>query len=514
MSHDERTRLLMVEDDDDDFSLTQELLHEIPGARFDVERAATYDEAISRTAAGRFDVCLLDYRLGARDGLELLAELTQSASEMPIIVLTGQGDHKVDLEAMAAGAADYLVKSQLSAGVLERCIRYAMERARGHQQLVARERDLRASEARFRTLVDSMEDTVFTLDVDQRVTAIYGRSGINNSMSDKDCLGRTATELWGPLVGALHWTAGQQALTGVVVVHDWFIEDPRGDRHFQTSLAPLRSTGGAIYGLVGVTRNMTAERLMQTQLVSADRMASVGLLAAGVAHEINNPLACITMDLEHIHGQLGRSDASRKEVELVQVVVDARDAANRVREIVSDLQVFSRADEKMQQAVDVVAVLEASIRMARHETRYRARVTSHFGAVPLVSASASRLGQVFLNLIVNAAQAVPDGKPADHEITIRTSTDTYGRAVIEVGDDGPGIPPEVLARLFVPFFTTKPVGVGTGLGLSIARRIVRSKGGELTLESEVGKGTIARVLLPAAVNASAANPTQPETVPR
>src|SRR6185503_2144128 len=172
---------------------------------------------------------------------------------------------------------------------------------------------------------------------------------------------------------------------------------------------------------------------------------------------------------------------------LADEVRDARTSADRVREIVRDLKVFSRAQEDRRGPVHVEQVLESTLRMARNEIRHRAKVVKSYGKVPRVDANEGRLGQVFLNLIVNAVQAIPEGNYERHEIRVSTKME-QGMVMISVGDTGAGIPPEVQRRLFTPFFTTKPAGVGTGLGLAISHRIITSLGGSISLDTEVGKG--------------------------
>jgi CheY-like chemotaxis protein len=175
---------------------------------------------------------------------------------------------------------------------------------------------------------------------------------------------------------------------------------------------------------------------------------------------------------------------------------DALEAAERVGNIVRDLKIFSRPEEDKRGPVDVRRVIESCLRMASNELRHRAKLVKTLAEVPPVFANESRLGQVFLNLIVNAAQAIPEGQASAHEIRVVTKLDARGTVVVEVADTGSGMPPEVVRRLFTPFFTTKPVGVGTGLGLSICHRIVASLGGQITVDSAVGKGTSFLVRLP------------------
>lgn len=179
-------------------------------------------------------------------------------------------------------------------------------------------------------------------------------------------------------------------------------------------------------------------------------------------------------------------------------LADAREAAQRVRLIVRDLKIFSRSpSEDAAGPVDVKSVMESALGMAWNEIRHRARLVKDYGVVPAAEANEGRLGQVFLNLLVNAAQALPEGR-ADRNV-IRVITRLEGeRVIIEVSDTGAGIPPEIIGRIFDAFFTTKAVGVGTGLGLAICHRIVTDMEGELTVKSEVGKGTTFRVALPLA----------------
>jgi PAS domain S-box-containing protein len=264
----------------------------------------------------------------------------------------------------------------------------------------------------------------------------------------------------------------------------------------------VRDAAGVLIRLIGIITDTTEARRLQAQLMVSDRMASVGTLAAGMAHEINNPLAAVIANLELIAESLGamgpQPSAAWLLGEINAPLEDAREGAQRVRLIVRDLKVFSRspADEP-NEAVDVKAVMESSLRMAWNEIRQRAQLVKHYGVVPGVEANEARLGQVFLNLLVNAAQALPEGRADHHEIAVTTRLEGDS-VVIEVSDTGTGIPPAIIGRIFDAFFTTKPVGVGTGLGLAICHRIVTDMGGTLTVQSEVGKGTTFRVSLPVA----------------
>lgn len=257
-----------------------------------------------------------------------------------------------------------------------------------------------------------------------------------------------------------------------------------------------------------VLEDITERMRLQTQLVMADRLVSLGTLAAGVAHEINNPLMWVISNLEFVGRQLAVSGLERADAEghgrVVRSLSQAREGVERVRQIVRSLRTFSRGDDERRGALVVPQVIDTSIEIAWNQIRHRATLRRAYQSVPPVEANEARLGQVFLNLLVNAAQAIPEDAPADaHEIVVSTWWDsTRERVVIEVRDTGRGIARELLGRVFDPFFTTKPVGEGTGLGLAICHGIVRSLKGDMEVESEPGKGSAFRVLLPAAKTGS------------
>ena len=278
----------------------------------------------------------------------------------------------------------------------------------------------------------------------------------------------------------------------------------------RASARPLRDDSGAVAGAVAVARDITKERLASEQLMVSDRMASIGLMAAGVGHEINNPLSAVVTNLEMasadvdaLIARVGRDQLA----DLPDEIGEALEAAQRVRRIALDLKLFSGGQADDNAPVNVERVMDSSLRMAWSQVRQRARVVKQYGGVPLVSAAEGRLGQVFLNLIVNAAESVPEGDVERQEIRLATAVDAQGRVVVSVHDTGSGIPAGVMAQLFTPFVTTKPAGVGTGLGLSICQRLVTAMGGSIWAESEAGRGTVFHVALrPAAVKPAPAPP--------
>jgi signal transduction histidine kinase len=258
-------------------------------------------------------------------------------------------------------------------------------------------------------------------------------------------------------------------------------------------------------------RDVTEERDREIHRLQAEKLASIGMLAAGVAHEINNPASFVVANIDSLASLLRKlDDRLRGEFgyvrgsgipealfEAMTMVQESKEGMARIHRIARDLHSFSRVDDDRHALSDVNSALDSALTMLRSELRYRTTVDRELRATQMVRASAARLGQVFLNLILNAAHALADLPSKRNRLCVR-SRDDGEKVTVEVEDNGPGIPPEIMPRIFESFFTTKPPGIGTGLGLPISLDIIRRLGGELTAQSKPGRGALFRVQLPAA----------------
>jgi signal transduction histidine kinase/ActR/RegA family two-component response regulator len=245
-----------------------------------------------------------------------------------------------------------------------------------------------------------------------------------------------------------------------------------------------RRVGGELVG--------TCEALeLQLQRALVDRIASVATFSASIAHELNNPLAVAVANVELIE------DAVRPRGELEEMFRDSREALGRMQAIIRGLKTFTGSQLGNVEQVDIEHVLESAITVANHQIVRRARLVRDFEPLPAVHASKAQLGHVFVNLLVNAAQAIEAGAVERNEIRVATRVGPGSHVAVEIRDSGQGIARENRARIFEPFFTTKPIGQGVGLGLAVCRNVVRSFGGEITFDS-AGNGTVFRVSLPIA----------------
>ena len=370
------------------------------------------------------------------------------------------------------------------------------------------------------TTLDSITDGVIAVDAQTQVLHLNPVAESLTGWSVVEAQGRPVAEVF-PLLdpstrAVAHLPIDRAVHEGSTVELAELALLGRGgsERTVSGRFSPMRQHDGTSAGAVLVVRDITAEK--QADVV-ADRFASVGTLAGGVAHEINNPLSYVSANLDLLsEGLLAATNGATMEQlsEWAKLVFEARDGAERIRKVVRGLMPFSNPERDRRATVALLPALDACIELVFNEIRHRARLERTYGAVPDVVGDEGRLGQVFINMLGNAAAAVPAGNREAHEIHVTTSTDAHGRAVIELRDTGPGMEPHVLQRVFEPFFTTKAVGAGMGLGLSVCHSIVASLGGDITAGNHPGGGALFRVVLPAAPDEARPAPAHHTPTPK
>ncbi|HYO58220.1 ATP-binding protein [Archangium sp.] len=367
---------------------------------------------------------------------------------------------------------------------------------------------VKQTQERNRQLLESSGDAVFLLDEAGRVVEL-------NPLAER-LLGRGVSELLGSSFEALapenereplHQALQALLACGTVHLQNQGLRSARGER-VALDISALLQEVGSSRRLLLVGHDLTEKRRLEQQSIQNDRLASVGALAAGLAHEINNPIAYVLSNLSYMQGW--RDDLERQLVampgfpahmtdllvEAKEVLSESLEGCMRIRDIVRDMSCFSHTSDSSRAPVDVNASLDFVLRMAHTELKRTATLEKDYDeALPVVFVSESRLSQVFLNLVINAIQAMQPGSPQCHTLRVRTTREG-GYVRVDVSDTGHGIAPEVLPRIFDPFFTTKPAGSGTGLGLSISHSLVQKMGGELRVRSSQGSGTTFSLLLP------------------
>jgi PAS domain S-box-containing protein len=484
-------KVLLVDDDEDDYILTQGWFTEIEGIRFEVEWVASYEAALKAIAKNQHDVYLFDYRLGERNGLELLQEAVANGCKAPIILLTGQGDHEVDIEAMNAGAADYLEKDKLGAPLLERSIRYAIERKRAEQKI--------SEQA---ALLDVATDAILVRDLDNQI--LFWNKGAERLYGWKalDAVGKNVLDLLDGeqqaklkqvqkiLLQNGEWQGELHQLTKddkeVIVESRWTL---------------VRDEEGQPKSILVVNTDITQKKQLEAQFLRAQRMESIGTLASGIAHDLNNVLTPILMTAQLLEAE---PQEERYQRLLPVLVANAKRGANLVKQVLS----FAKGLEGKFTILQVKHLISEIKQIIKETFPKSLEIRTDIPqSLWTVSGDATQLHQVLMNLCVNARDAMPDGGRlsicAENQFIDRSYAQMHLDAqvgsyiVVTVTDTGMGIPPEILDRIFEPFFTTKELGKGTGLGLSTVMGIIKSHNGFINVSSVIGKGTEFKVYIPA-----------------
>jgi two-component system, NtrC family, sensor kinase len=357
-----------------------------------------------------------------------------------------------------------------------------------------------------RVVLEKMDGLLMEVDGAGRCLGVWAGSDELLAAPRETMVGRTLFDILGQETAAPMVERIRRVVeTGVFDRFEYAMEVLGGRRWFCSETVSLNEHQGATF----LIRDITLQKTLELRLLQADRLAALGTLAASVAHEVSNPLAYISTNLNFALSTLAEvskvlgAQATHPEfgplshtlAECSEALEEARQGTQRLGHVTRDLKTYARGEDSIEGSADLHQALSRSINMAMGTIKTRARFINRLRAVPRVKGSEERLGQVFLNLLLNAAQAIPEGTPDRYSVEVRLGVEgTF--VVAEVRDTGSGIAPEHLGRIFDPFFTTKPVGVGTGLGLSICHSIVTSLGGDIHVESAVGKGTCFRVLLP------------------
>ena len=358
--------------------------------------------------------------------------------------------------------------------------------------LLETEQQLRESEGRFTALVTGAPDGLVVVARRSIVFANPAMAAMLGAERPDRLVGRPLEEVVAPAVLDQVVESVREAFSGEVR-RDVELPLVRPDGvglYVDAVWVRIEFEGGP--AVLGMLRDTTGLRQMRVQLAQADRLASLGLLAAGVAHEVNNPLSYVLHHLERLVEEL--EQPVEDPTELGAAPAAALDGANRIQRIARGLTTFARVDRDEVGPCDVVRVVEDAVRIAAAEVRPRARLVLDLDDVPAVIGASGPLAQVFLNLVINAAHSIEPGRPADHRIDVLARADLE-EVRVSIADTGSGIEPAVLPRLFEPFFTTKPPGVGSGLGLSICQRIIDEIGGRIDVQSTVGVGTTVTIIL-------------------
>lgn len=456
------------------------------------------DGVLTTHAEHPFALVLMGWGVAGWSGEDLLRALLHGMPQArrPLVVALAEGDSGPSEEAMLdAGATDVLRWPTTPERLIRRIRlteRWALE---GAQRRDA-EDALRRASGGFRALLDRLPDGVAVHRRDRLAYVNAAYAALLGHRDPAELVGRSLLEACADPRTIQSRVARGEAGDAALVARD-------GERVPVAMVHLPVDFEGAPATLTHV-RDLRSQRTLEAGLLQADRMASVGTLALGVAHELNNPLASVSSNLQLLRELLTeRRDAFPGEIrrQLEAMVGEAREGARRMRHVMRDLETFSRVDGDPRAPVSVEPVLRACVHMARNAIVHHARLELDFREAPRVDANESRLAQVFLALLVHSAHSMREADAAHNLVRVSCFTGPEGHAVVEVSDNGVGIDADELAHLFDPFRGTRSRAMGTGFGLSIAQNVVRGLGGTIEVDSERAGGTCFTVRLPASSRA-------------
>ncbi len=506
--------VLVVEDE---VIVARDLQQSLDDMGYEVLAAVSSGAEALRASRERVpDVVLMDIRIaGDQDGIDTGTAL-QQRHQVPVIYMTAYSDAATISRAVRSSPYGYIVKP-FTGREVRSAIEVACRRHEVDRRVAQRERW-------FSTMLFSIGDAVVACDPQQCVAFMNPAAERLTGWSLAEARGRELDEVVKILradrpslrrelaeVLALRRAGHVPAATSQLLARS-------GERllSVQESVAAIVHEG-ILLGAVVVLRDVTDQREAQERAMVSDRLASLGMLAAGTAHEINNPLTFVVGNTDYLERGLSRWESllcEHGEAETLNdirdAVADLRQGARRIQRVVADMSLFGASSIDPPTLLDLCATVEWALRVTASQARHRAELVTELGPMPPVLGRESELGQVFVNLLVNAIQAVPEGQASEQVIRVVTGTDPRGWARVAVHNTGPSIPPDVMPRIFDPFFSTKLPGQGTGLGLTICSRIVASFGGDLTVQSSPEHGTCFELRLPGATRPQVPALPEPE----
>jgi len=565
-------RILIIDDDEGIRDYLAELLN-LQG--FETGVAEDGEAGLERFSRGGFGLIITDLVMPGLDGIEVLEQARRHDPDVEVIVLTGYGGRETAIEAMKKGAYDYLQKPT-DPDELYLTVRKALERRRLAEEnrryqkqleLLVEKRTSELTETKnfLQSVLDSsLEYSIIAVDREGGIS-LFNRGAEHllgwksGEVRGKDCIALLAPrEGEGKKLGL-----GDLVPKSEKRVHEREILVRRKDRVDLTvslTVSRLKNRTGKMVGYLLIAKDISEQKALeeevarythnlehlveerteelakrnrdlemalkqlretQAHLVQSEKLASIGQLAAGVAHEINNPIGFVHSNLATLNKYTKRIRVVLDEVkrnlgpameeeggvgelwrkarldyileDLDNLISESLEGTLRVKSIVADLKNVSALDRAQLHSTDLTRELESTLNVLRGELKHKADVVREYEEIPAVNCNPQKINQVFLNILMNAAQAIesPPGR-----ITVRTRRVGQDRVAVEIEDNGKGIAKENLPRIFDAFFTSKEIGEGTGLGLAISYRIIKEHGGDIEVESEVGQGTLFRILLP------------------
>ena len=462
-------RILIIDDDEDDFILTSGFIKGIEDRTFDIQWCYNYKSALEQIASKKFHLYFVDYRLGAKTGIDLLAEAMKMNCEEPIILLTGKGNSAIDKQAMQMGAVDYLIKSELTAEKLERCIRYALERA-------ASTKALRANERKYRNIFEKSKEAVFTTDR-SLVFKDVNEAMVNLMGTERNQLIKHTLYQFIDNDNIRAGIRTKLEETGEVNDLEMEVINSKGKRRNCILYLSTELDSNNNHYVQGILHDITNQKKTERATLLAEKLAATGRLVRTLAHEVRNPLSNIHMSLEQL------SSFTKGEERVYIDIIDRN--GKRINDLITELLTSSKPTEMVFEKVVLQTAVDETIGIALDRlTLKQIKLKVNYPDFPCyIRADKEKLKIALLNIIINAIEAIENVK-GELTISLYHTEESYA---LEISDNGCGIPQENLSKLFEPYFTSKRNGIG--LGLASTLNIIQAHNASIEVKSKVNVGT-------------------------
>lgn len=471
----EKVDVLVIDDDEDDFILVKDLLTDISGLHFTVDWEADFQRALAKIKAQHYQIYIIDFMLGAHNGLDLLREAVKVNRSKPVIMLTGQGQPEVDYEAMQIGAADYLVKGDIDAPTIERSIRYALSNARAMQMIYNQQK-------KYRALFEHSLSSIFLTDNQQCFINVNPIMREQFGYKDVEFKKLEVRDLFAERKDYEHFNQLMENEGQVKNLETKFKR--KNGSSFAGSISATRIRDQdferGFNGYQGLIEDISERKKLQTEVIQLEKLIMTGNIARSIAHEVRNPLTNINLALEQFN------DPDSMDEDEISIYLDIiRRNTSRINQLITEMLRSSKPSQLQKSENQLGEVVEHALSLAGDRLRLQEiKVVKLYDKnLPRLPLDKEKLGMAFLNIITNAIEAVEPGKGV---ITLQTRAHE-GHQLVCICDNGPGIDENDMAHLFDAFHTSKKSGMG--LGLTSTQNIVNSHGGRISVDSTPGKGT-------------------------
>ncbi|MEQ8243921.1 ATP-binding protein [Fulvivirga sp.] len=472
-------RILLVDDDEDDFVLTREILYDIEQFDFELKWAKNATSGLELIRTNEFDICFVDYLLGKSDGISLITEAVGNGVETPMVLLTGKGNLAIDRLAMEKGAADFLVKTELTPELMERSIRYALKHSNALSMV-------KEGEQRFRQLFERSMDSIFISDLDHKLIDINPAFVKLIGGNYEDIITRSLSDYFKNESDfqqfGFYLKSKEQVKEYLALIVGY-----EGTIECNISCVKHTDHNGDFIGYQGIIRDMTMQKKAELDMLVAERLSMTGKIARSIAHEVRNPLTNLGLALGQLEEELPKDN---EDISMFIGIIDRN--AKRIGQLITEMLNSSKPRELHRVEYNINILLEEVIDLVRDRITLKVmQLDKHLDkSIDTISVDADKLKMAILNVMVNAIEAMEEGQGV---LSVQ-SVKRKDLVQIFIKDNGCGIPEDKISTLFDPFFTNKQGGMG--LGLTSTQNIINSHKGSIDVESVENQGTTFIISLP------------------